>query len=187
MAIGVTGAEDGRALALLAFWIDAGPARWFARSDEFDTACCDYIALWEEARAGALDGWMATAAGSLARIILLDQIPRNAFRGEARQFATDALALAAARAAVTAGYDRTQPWPARNFYYLPFQHAEDMTAQDEGLDLYRPSADQETYYYALVHADVIRRFGRFPHRNALLGRETTEAERHYLDTGGFGA
>ena len=179
--------EDAAALGLLAFWIEAGPDKWFNRSDAFDDACGGYVAMWEKARDGAFDGWAATAVGALALTILLDQIPRNVFRGEARQFESDAKALATARAAVAAGFDRTQPWPMRNFYYLPFQHAEDMAAQDEGLDLYRQGADQNSYFYALVHADAIRRFGRFPHRNAMLGRQTTEAERAYLATGGFGA
>ena len=186
MAEVATNAEDPAALALLAFWIEAGPEKWFARSDGFDTACGEYAASWERAADGAFDRWAATAAGCLALIILLDQIPRNVFRDDGRQFAADAKALELARHAVAMGFDKTQPWPLRNFFYLPFQHAEDMAAQDEGLDIYRQGATQDAYFYALVHADVIRRFGRFPHRNTALGRETTEAERAYLATGGFG-
>ncbi|RAI03173.1 DUF924 domain-containing protein [Acuticoccus sediminis] len=185
--IEATNSEDQAALGLLRFWIDAGPERWFDRSDPFDTSCGDYLAMWEKAREGAFDAWTATAAGSLALIILLDQIPRNVFRGDPRQFAADGKALAVARRAVAKGHDRTQTWPMRNFFYLPFQHAEDVAAQEEGLDLYRHGAPQDIYYYALVHADAIRRFGRFPHRNAVLGRETTEAEKAYLASGGFGA
>ena len=87
---------------------------------------------------------------------------------------------------MAAGHDRAFPWPARSFFYLPFEHAEDMGAQEEGLDLYR-QGPQDSYYWALVHADAIRRFGRFPHRNLVLGRETTAEEAAYLASGGFGA
>ena len=187
MSFETTRGEPAEALALLSFWIEAGPAKWFDKSEHFDAACGRYAAAWEEARGGAFDHWAETAAGTLALLILLDQIPRNVFRGEARQFATDAKALTLARHAVRQGFDVTQPWPMRNFFYLPFQHAEDMSAQDEGLDIYRRSGDQNAYYFALVHADAVRRFGRFPHRNEVLGRETTAAEAAYLATGGFGA
>ena len=88
---------------------------------------------------------------------------------------------------MAAGHDRAYPMPLKNFVYLPYQHAEDMAAQERGLDLYRAARNQEAYYWALVHADAIRRFGRFPHRNALLGRDTTPQERAYLESGGFGA
>jgi uncharacterized protein (DUF924 family) len=183
----MTSIEHGTALELLAFWLPAGPERWFARSDDFDAACRAWLPVWEQARAGAHADWQETAAGSLATIILLDQIPRNALRTSADQFATDGLALAAADRAVAAGHDKAYPMPIKNLFYLPYQHAEVMAAQDKGLDLYRAAGDREAYYWALVHADAIRRFGRFPHRNALLGRETTAAERAYLETGGFGA
>lgn len=189
MAIGgeVKSVEPAEAMALLDFWIGAGAARWFASDEAFDDRCRGHLALWERAAAGECDHWAATAAGSLALIILLDQIPRNAFRGSARQFESDGKALATAEAAVAAGHDRTQPAATRLFYYLPFEHAEDMAAHERGLDLMRPLGDQQNYYWALVHADAIRRFGRFPHRNKVLGRETTPAERAYLETGGFGA
>jgi len=183
----VKNAEPAEALAVLDFWLGAGPSRWFAGDETFDAKCRDHLALWERAATGACDHWAATAAGSLALIILLDQIPRNTFRGSPRQFETDAKALATAELAVAAGHDLTQPAATRLFYYLPFEHAEDMAAQDRGLDLMRPLGDQQNYYWALVHADAIRRFGRFPHRNKVLGRETTAAEKAYLDTGGFGA
>ena len=183
----VPGAEPSEVLELLAFWLPAGYSRWFSSSEEFDGACARYTALWERAAGGGCDGWMATAAGSLALVILLDQIPRNALRGSARQFETDGKALAVAERAIAAGYDKAYPMPARMFFYLPFEHAEDMAAQERGLDLMRPLGDQDIYYWALVHADAIRRFGRFPHRNAMLGRETTAAEAAYLASGGFGA
>ncbi len=182
-----TGAEPVEALELLSFWLPAGYARWFSRSEDFDESCTRYTALWERAAAGGCASWRATAAGSLALIILLDQIPRNAFRGSARQYQTDAMALEVAEGAIRAGYDRAYPMPARLFFYLPFEHAEDMAAQERCLDVLRPLGDRDAYHWALVHADVIRRFGRFPHRNAMLGRETTPAEAAYLESGGFGA
>lgn len=182
----IRSAEDPEALALCRFWLEAGPARWFDASDAFDGACRDWLPLWERARGGACDHWQTTAAGSFALIILLDQIPRNVLRGSAEQFATDPQALAAAERAVSAQHDRAYTMPARNFIYLPYQHSEDLAVQERGLDLYRSAGNRESYYYALVHADAIRRFGRFPHRNALLGRETTEAEAAYLQSGGFG-
>lgn len=179
-------AEDEDALALADFWLRAGPTRWFATDADFDGACRAWLPLWERARGGGCEDWQATAAGSFALIVLFDQIPRNALRGTAEQYATDRQALAAAGRAVAAGHDRSQAMPAKNLFYLPFQHAEDWAAQERGLDLYRAAGNQDAYYWALVHADAIRRFGRFPHRNPLLGRETTAAEAAYLQSGGFG-
>ncbi|WP_108660826.1 DUF924 family protein [Acuticoccus kandeliae] len=178
--------EDREALDLLRFWLHAGPSRWFARDDGFDETCRGWLHTWERACAGDCDGWAGTAAGSLALIILFDQIPRNSFRGMKEQFASDAKALATADAAVAAGHDVSQVMPIRNFYYLPYQHSEDMAAQTRGLDLYRVAGDQDSYYWMLVHADAIRRFGRFPHRNKILGRESTAEELAYLASGGFG-
>lgn len=178
--------EADEALDLLAFWQRAGPERWFSTSPEHDAACGAYRGLWERARSGAFADWQRTAAGCLAYILLTDQIPRNIGRGEPSQFATDALALSASRHAVAHRFHRAFAMPLQNFFLMPFMHAEDLTVQEEGLDHYRALGDQTSYYHALVHHDAIRRFGRFPHRNAVLGRATTEAEAHYLRTGGFG-
>ncbi|MBJ3776819.1 DUF924 family protein [Acuticoccus mangrovi] len=179
--------ENETALGFLAFWLDAGSTLWFGGGDAFDDTCRRWIGLWEEARDGGHTEWMATAAGSLARIILLDQIPRNVFRGSPDQFATDPLALAAAEAAIAQRFDHTQTMPVKNFFYLPFQHSEDLTVQMRGVDLYRRAGDKEAYHWALIHADAIQRFGRFPHRNRALGRETTAQEADYLASGGFGS
>jgi len=179
--------EHPDALALLAFWLGAGQKNWYLQSDEFDAACGTFVGMWERARDGGCDAWGQTAAGSLALTILLDQIPRNVFRGSPRQFETDGKAVAVAQAAVAAGHDKVQLLPVRLFHYLPFEHAEDVALQEHCLDLLRPLKDQDAYYWALVHADAIRRFGRFPHRNKVLGRESTAAELAYLETGGFGA
>ncbi|MCF3932184.1 DUF924 family protein [Acuticoccus sp. M5D2P5] len=177
--------EHREALDLVHFWLRAGPVRWFDRNDGFDEACRGWVNTWERACKGYCDDWARTATGSLALIILFDQIPRNSFRGLADQFASDDKALAAADAAVAAGHDRSQVMPVQNFFYLPYQHAEDLAAQERGLDLYRVAGDQNAYFYALVHADAIRRFGRFPHRNPILGRESTAEEIAYMESGGF--
>lgn len=179
--------ETKEALGLLDFWLGAGPERWFSQSDAFDDACRTYLPLRERAIAGDLDGWQVSAAGALAFIILVDQIPRNTLRGSAEQYASDALGLEAADAANEAGHPAAYPFPAKNFFWLPYQHAEDFAAQEKGLDLYRAAGNKEFYYWALVHADVVRRFGRFPHRNAMMGRTTTPEEEAYLASGGFGA
>lgn len=179
-------AEDPKAFDLLAFWFDAGPDKWFASDPAFDTACSRFADLIEQAGSGALDHWHRTAAGSLACIIALDQLPRNLYRGTARAFANGPQALAAARAALGAGHDRAYPMPPRQFFYLPFEHSEDLADQELSLDLYRATGDREAYLYAFIHHDAIRRFGRFPHRNEILGRESTPDERIYLASGGFG-
>lgn len=179
--------ETAEALSFLKFWLDAGPSKWFSGGDKFDKACAVYEPLWERAKCGKLDEWAQTASGSLALIILLDQIPRNIFRGQAKQFETDAKALDLSKRAIEAGFDQTQIMPLQNFFYLPFMHSEDLSDQQKGCDLLRVLGSREHYYFALVHMDAIVRFGRFPHRNKILGRESTENERLYLRTGGFGA
>ena len=179
--------ENATALSFLNFWLTAGHEKWFGGGDAFDEECRVYEPLWERAREGQFDDWMETAAGALALIILLDQIPRNIFRGQARQFSTDTKALQLARTAINRGYDQTQAMPARNFFYLPLMHSEELSDQQACCDCLRPLGSKEHYYFALVHMDVIARFGRFPHRNEMLGRETTDAEQAYLNSGGFGA
>lgn len=175
-----------RAFEVLDFWWSAGPGKWFTRSDEFDARIKDrFFPLYEEAAAGGLDAWRASPHGMLALIVLLDQFPRNMFRDDPRTFATDPQALVLAEEAIARGFDKAFPMPARSFFYMPLMHAEDMEAQERCCDLFRVSGDREGYFYALVHLDAIRRFGRFPHRNVVLGRETSEAERRYLETGGF--
>lgn len=175
-------------LDVLDFWWNAGAARWYAGGEEFDEACrAAFLPLLEHAASGGLADWEGAPHGTLALIIVLDQFSRNVLRGSARAFAQDARALAVAERAIAAGYDRAWPAPARNFFYMPFMHAEDIAMQERCCDLFRMLGDQNAYHYALVHMDAIRRFGRFPHRNAVLGRETTEDERRYLESGGFSA
>lgn len=176
------------ALDVLDFWWLAGPEKWFARDDQFDASIRERFGdLIGVAASGDLAEWEETPHGTLALLLLLDQFPRNIFRGSAQAFEHDGEALRLAVLAVDRGYDRAFPKAARVFFYLPFEHAEDMQAQERSVDLCRRLGDQTFYHYALLHMDVIRRFGRFPHRNDVLGRKTTEAEAAYLEDGGFSA
>ena len=173
---------------VLDFWWEAGPEKWFARSDKFDAAIRKtFEPTMISAREGSLDDWADTAHGCLALIILLDQFPRNVYRNDPQAFASDAKALELAALAVSQGFDRAFPKNARAFFYLPFEHAEDMAAQERSVDLCRRLGIQDYYHYALIHMDVIRRFGRFPHRNEVLGRDTTPEEQAFLEDGGFSA
>lgn len=175
-------------LAVLDFWWEAGRSAWFTRSDAFDAEIrSHFVPLMDDAASGALDHWQETPHGALALLLLLDQFPRNVYRQDWRAFASDAKAQKIATAAVERGFDKAFPKEARAFFYLPFEHAEDMALQERSVDLFRSLADREFYLYALIHLDVIRRFGRFPHRNAVLERQTTEAEAAYLADGGFSA
>lgn len=171
---------------VLEFWWQAGPSRWFERDDAFDTACRErFLEVHKQASAGALAGWETEPHGALALILVLDQFSRNIFRDDPKSFAQDEAALGVAERALDRGFDRAYPVPAKNFFYLPFMHAENIAAQSRCVDLFRALGDQNAYLYALIHLDVIRRFGRFPHRNDILGRKTTDEERRYLQSGGF--
>jgi uncharacterized protein (DUF924 family) len=176
---------------VLLFWF--GPAaergkphkRWFTKSEAFDREVRErFLPLYEEAAAGKLAQLKETAADCLALTLVLDQFPRNMFRGTARAFATDALALEAARHAVAQGFDRALLPVERLFVYLPFEHSETLADQDRSCELTRAlDAYPETndvYRYAVLHRDIIRRFGRFPHRNAILGRASTPEELEFL-------
>jgi uncharacterized protein (DUF924 family) len=180
----ISGQKDDP-IAVLEFWWQAGPDKWFAGGDAFDDACRGFRHLTDAAAEGQLDAWAEAPHSALALVIVTDQFPRNIYRGTERAFKTDAKALSVATAAVDRGFDRAFPTMARKFFYLPFMHSEDLAAQERGLDLYRTLGDQDGYFYMLIHFDVVRRFGRFPHRNAVLGRQTTPEEAAYLASGGF--
>lgn len=170
---------------VVGFWTEAGPKAWFRKDAAFDRSFrMRFLAAHEQAAAGALDHWLETAEGALALIILLDQFPRNAFRDSARSFATDAQARALAERAIAAGFDLAVAPELRFFFYMPFEHSERAADQQRAVELMRPIGG-ETLRFAEVHADVIRRFGRFPHRNRILGRESTAAEVEFLAQGGF--
>lgn len=173
---------------ILAFWLAAGREKWFGGGPAFDAEVrAALLPSHAAAVAGELDGWARTAPGALARIILLDQVPRNVFRGTPRAFASDAAALAAAEEAIERGFDVAADLPValRTFFYLPFMHAEDAAAQARCVALYRALGQEEGVRYALLHQEAIDRFGRFPHRNPILGRAMTPEEQAYLDAGGF--
>lgn len=170
---------------VLAFWREAGPTRWFRKDEAFDSQFRSrFTGAHEAARRGDFDGWMATAVGALALLILLDQFPRNAFRGTARAFATDGKALDVARHALAQGFDKAIDADLRNFFYLPFMHSEQLADQDLAVERTRTLGD-DALRYAVMHRDIIEKFGRFPHRNEALGRATTPAEQRFLNEGGF--
>jgi uncharacterized protein (DUF924 family) len=171
--------------SLVAFWREAGRPRWFGKDEAFDALFRHrFLALHLEAAARAHDKWNATPEGALALLLLLDQFPRNAFRGTAHMFATDPLGLVFAEAAIARGHDGAVAEELRSFFYLPFMHAEDLGHQERCVALCR-DLPGETLKYAIIHRDIIARFGRFPHRNAVFGRVTTAEEQAFLDAGGF--
>lgn len=173
------------ARAIIDFWVDAGPARWFAKDVAFDREFSErFTQIHMAAASRQLDRWMGSAEGCLALLLLLDQFPRNAFRDTAHMFATDSLALYFARQGLDAGYpDQIMP-ALRPFMVLPFEHSENLQDQELAVQLCE-DLDQTTLRFAIIHRDIIRQFGRFPHRNDVLGRKTTEAEREFLAGGGF--
>jgi uncharacterized protein (DUF924 family) len=171
---------------VLAFWRAAGSDRWFKKNAAFDAEITTrFLPTYEAAAAGRLAGWESTPAGALALVIVLDQFPRNMFRGSARTFAADPAALAVAQRAVARGDDARVPMPERMFFHLPYQHSERLADQERCVELSRAGGDADNLKWALHHADIIRRFGRFPHRNAVLGRANTPEEQAFLDGGGF--
>ena len=174
------------AAEVVAFWRDAGPQRWFTKDAAFDDEIRRrFLGLHEDAAAGRLVGWETTAEGTFALLILLDQFPRNMFRGEARAFATDSLARAIAAGALVRGFDAQAPDSMRGFFYLPFEHSENLADQERAVAFFTAVGDADGLKWAQLHADIIRRFGRFPHRNVVLGRATTTDEQAFLDAGGF--
>jgi uncharacterized protein (DUF924 family) len=171
---------------VVSFWREAGPERWFKKDSAFDDAIRGrFLATHEAAAAGKLSGWEQSADGALALLILLDQFPRNMFRNDPRAFATDPLALAVAAGAIVRGFDSQVSKEMRGFFYLPFEHSEDLADQDRVVAFHKAIGDADGLKWAEIHADIIRRFGRFPHRNAVLGRVTTPEEQAFLDGGGF--
>lgn len=169
---------------VLDFWFSPEmEPRWFAKSDETDARIRDgFAATWEAAHRRALDGWAATPDGALALVIVLDQFPRNIFRGSGRAYESDDLALDHARAAVEAGFDRQVAPERRAFFYLPFEHSEDLPDQTRSVELFEALGDPGYLDYAVQHRDIIERFGRFPHRNAVLDRPNTPDEEEFLKT-----
>jgi uncharacterized protein (DUF924 family) len=167
---------------IVTFWREAGPDKWFTPDQDFDrTVRSRFLAVYEAAAAGRLAAWQETQDGALALVILLDQFPRNMFRGEARAFATDALARIVADQALARGFDQVTDPAMRPFFYLPFMHSEALADQDRCVRLYETFNDAEQLRYAREHRDVIQKFGRFPYCNSALARATTPTEQQFLD------
>jgi uncharacterized protein (DUF924 family) len=190
-------AKDPRASEVLRFWFgagaDHGKARkaWFQKDPEFDREIREkFSTLHEQAASGALDAWRALPGDCLALAIVLDQFPRNLFRGDGKAFATDKRALGAARHAVEAGYDAGMLPVERLFLYLPFEHSESLEDQWRAIALIGRLAPwpetSDVFPYAVRHWEIVRRFGRFPHRNAALGRSSTPEELEFLQQPGSG-
>jgi uncharacterized protein (DUF924 family) len=175
-----------QASEIVGFWREAGYEKWFARDEAFDA---EFERRFHQAHLaaarGELEAWLASAEGALALLILLDQFPRNCFRGCAHSYATDGLARSYARRAIDAGFDLQVETALRMFFYLPFEHSEAMADQERAMELFAQIGDDELMKYARLHRDLIARFGRFPHRNQALGRESTQEEIDYLASGGF--
>jgi uncharacterized protein (DUF924 family) len=173
-------------MEVLAFWRAGGPDKWFEKDPAFDAGIAlRFSGLWQAGRDGKLAPWEETPEGALALLIVLDQFPRNMFRGDKRTYESDGLARSVAHRAIKRGFDRRVPHGERQFFYLPFQHSENLADQERCMELARDYGDDEFTKYAEQHADIIRRFGRFPHRNATLGRATSPQEQAFLDAGGF--
>lgn len=168
------------------FWEQAGPARWFFKDAAFDGALKvrfgDTLAA---ARTGALDHWGKTPEGALGLVILLDQVSRNIHRGSPLAFAADARALRLAKGWIGQGFHQKLPAPRACWFIMPYEHAEDLDAQQRGVALFRNMGLNDQAHWAQVHLDIIARFGRFPHRNPVLGRVSTPAELAFLKAGGF--
>jgi len=171
---------------IIDFWRAAGPKKWFAPDEAFDAEIRErFLATHEQAAAGKLSDWERSAQGALALLLLLDQFPRNMFRRTPRAFATDAQVRGITQRAIKSGFDLEVGDEMRSFFYLPFMHSEELADQELCLKLYRDYGNEDGIKYAEIHLDAIRRFGRFPHRNEILGRESNAEEIAYLDSGGF--
>ncbi len=180
-----TGQTPHEAAEVVAFWREAGAARWFAKDPVFDTLFRErFLDAYLTTARGEHAGWLATSEGALGLLLLLDQFPRNAFRGTPRMYASDALARRMAAAALEAGHDRAVEPDLRVFFYLPFGHSEELADQERAVALCRPLGEP-ALSHAARHRDIVRRFGRFPHRNPILGRMMTAEEQVFLDSGGF--
>jgi uncharacterized protein (DUF924 family) len=182
----MTEACDVAPAEILAFWRAAGRERWYEPDDAFDADVRSrFLELWRKAAAGELSSWETTGEGALALVIILDQFPRNMFRGDIRTYSSDALAREVAGRAIARGTDRRVEPVLLEFLYMPFMHSEHLADQLRCVELFRKTGQTDNLKYAEDHADIIRRFGRFPHRNPILGRATTPEEQAFLDGGGF--
>jgi uncharacterized protein (DUF924 family) len=170
---------------VISFWREAGPDKWFSKDEAFDQACRDrFMLTYEAAARGDLNEWELTPEGSLAVILLLDQFPRNMFRGRRETYKTDPVALMAADRAIERGFDQKVEPEFRRFFYLPFMHSESLRHQERSVAL-NQAMGEDSIKWARHHHDIVARFGRFPHRNAILGRESTPEEARFLEESEF--
>lgn len=175
----------GQPSEIVAFWRDAGYRKWFARDDAFDAEFTSrFLDTHFAAARREHEDWLDDADSALALVIVLDQLPRNAFRDSAHSYATDPLALHYAGRAIDAGHDAHIDAALRGFLYMPFEHAETMDDQERAVALFEALGDANSLRFARAHRTVIERFGRFPHRNRALGRENTAEEQAHIDSGG---
>lgn len=178
-------------IEILDFWLEEiGPEGWYLGSEEIDDDIATRFGeIWQALRDEGLEHWVDGTVGTLAYLLVADQFSRNIHRGKAEAFATDELARAAARKALDEGWDLGAPEPERQFFYLPFEHSEDLADQDLAVELMaeRMSSSAESLLHAKAHREIIRRFGRFPFRNAALGRETTAEEQEFMERGAYAA
>lgn len=171
---------------IITFWKSAGPKKWFAKDDAFDAAIGENFEHFiRPAANGDFDNWTTDATGSLALILVLDQFPRNLYRDDAKAFTQDAKALSIAKHAIKQGHDKELDSDLVAFIYMPFMHSENLQDQQTCLSLMSATGKEGNVKFARIHLDIIQKFGRFPHRNAVLGRNTTAEEQAFLDGGGF--
>lgn len=182
----MSAAPEGWAGEVLSFWFDEiGEKGWWSHSPEVDALCAErFGALHAAERERPAEAFLDGPEQALAAVILFDQISRNLFRDSAEAFATDGLALAIARGAIARGYDDGMPEAHRQFLYMPFMHSEDLADQERALELFGALGDEDALAFAREHHAIIARFGRFPHRNAVLGRETLPREKEAVEQGG---
>jgi uncharacterized protein (DUF924 family) len=176
--------------SVLKYWLDEkGPEAWYAGGEALDAEIRDkFSSAWDELMQGGFGLWLTYPSGSLAYVVLADQFPRNMFRGAAKAFASDKIARAAAKAAISRDWDLKIDEPARQFFYLPLMHSENLSDQDRAVRLIctrMPETGQSNLVHARAHREVIRKHGRFPFRNEALGRNSTGAESTFLANGGY--
>jgi uncharacterized protein (DUF924 family) len=169
---------------LIEFWFSEETSKhWFNSTPAFDQALIDsYESTWVEAKQGKLDHWQQSATGSLALVIVLDQFPLNMFRGQAKCFSTESQSRDVARVAIDQGFDQELAPGQVSFLYMPFMHSEDLDDQALGVELFKKPGLESNYRFARHHYNIVERFGRFPHRNKILGRESSDAEIEYLNS-----